>query len=129
MNNINTGVLRARTVMTFSGTRVNWRNVSYFEIKDTDSNTIGIKWKFKASIRTEIVEINPETDYYKYFKQYGLVKFEDTFVNLYKILTIDEEPVHGPIEHTKVRIVFTDGFELTRTLRSADWVWWKTTYA
>lgn len=126
----NPSILRTRTSLTSSGTRVNWKNTSYFEIKEGDGvYIIGIKWKYKASIKTETVEINIETDLYKYFKQFGLVQINPTiFINLNNILTIDEEQIHGPVEKTRIRFVFWDGFEITIVLQSTTWVWWKTTY-
>ena len=123
-------VVKARTVVTQSGLRVNWKNVSYFEIQEENNfYQIGIKWKYKASIKTEYLELNKDTDLYKYFKQHGIVKLGEYYVNLNKIITIQEKAIHGPHEKVRVRFLFTDGFELVTVLTSTDWVWWKTTYA
>ena len=123
-------IAKARTVMTQSGLRINWKRVSYFSLEATKEHYIvGIRWKYKASLRTEYINLNIETDLYKYFKQHGLVKFEDIYVNLNKILLIEEKAVHGPNEKTRVRLLFEDGFEVIRIFKSTDWVWWKTTYA
>jgi len=127
----NTAVLRARTILTQNGIRVNWRNVSYFTIEETDQYYLaGIKWKYKASIMTEEIHLNKELTLYKFFKPFGIVAFgKEHYVNLHNIITIEETEVHGPVEKTVVRIVFVDGHQLVKKMTTTDWVWWKTNYA
>jgi len=125
-------ILRTRTLLV-GDTRVNWNNVSYFELGDDAEQpdvyySIGIKWKYKASIKTEYLKLSKETDLYAYFKRFDTVKLGRYYINLSKIITLSEENIHGPTEKTRIRLVFTDGFELVETINTDVWVWWKTTY-
>lgn len=116
-----------------NGIRINWMNTSYFtvESENADEYTFSVKWKYKASIMTEEIVLKKQNLHLQnYFKQFGIAALnKDTYVNLGRILTIQETQVHGPVDKTLVRIVFVDGFELIRKIESTQWVWWKSTYA
>jgi hypothetical protein len=127
-------IAKTRTVLV-GKTRVNWLNVSCVTIdgigvgdKDPDYYKIGIKWKYKASIRTRVVKLSREINLPGYFKKFGLVQLGSYFINLSKIMTLDESPVHGPVEKTRYTILFSDGFEIHETIKTDFWLWWKTTY-
>ncbi len=89
-----------------------------------------IYWKYKASIKEEVF-ISPmqDSELNKYFARFGIVPLvEDIYVNLASIMTIDEEPVHGPVEKTRVSIVFRDGFQFKKVMAATQWTWFKSTY-
>lgn len=133
----NPGIVRARTVVSANGVRINWANVSYFDVstvieKDPDTleekseYQILVKWKFKASIISEDIRMSIDTNLPRYMKTFGLIPLgSEKYINVSKILLINEEAIHGPIEKTRVRIVFTDGFEIKETLSTEHWVQWK----
>jgi hypothetical protein len=125
-------ILRARTVLTKNGKRINWNNVAYFTYKKDELNFIlDIRWKYKAGIMSEeiIMEFKNNAEMYKYFKRYGIVAFsDDIFINLNHIMLIEETPVSGPQEKILIRIIIMDGFQIVRKLLHDNWVWWKTTY-
>ena len=126
----NGAAMKANTIMMTNGVRVNWRQVSYFTYTKTDDGfEFKVKWKYKASIRTETLILKKDFNLNSYFKQYKIVLFNDLWVNLTKIMIIEEEAIHGPEEKTKVRMVFVDGFELIQTMPADKWARWKTTYA
>jgi len=125
-------VTRARTVLTKNGLRVNWRNIGYFTIQKRETDfLVEVKWKYKASIRTETIIVGDEQ--FKptnYFKQYNFVPLtEDLFINLNNIMIIEEEPVHGPQEQVIIRVVLIDGFKISVKMTRERWIWWKQNYA
>ncbi len=131
--NTHRSTLKARTILMSNGIRINWRNIAYLEIdsQDTDGFSCIVKWKYKASIRSEVIELKkPDTNLVNYFKQYSIVQLtSECYVNLSRIMTISEETIYGPQDITQVRIVFLDGFEVIKKIPSEKWQWWKTNYA
>jgi len=117
-----------------NGVRVNWSNVCFFRYRIIgDLFQIEFQWKYKVSIRNEFVTLNKMSrqDLAKYFVKWGLVPFgESSFINVNKILLIDEdEVIRGPIDYTKLRLVFTDGFEYREKLKSEYWTWWRSNHS
>jgi hypothetical protein len=123
-----------------NGIRVNWRNIPYFRInknktteenKDNTKYTAIIKWKYKAGLMEEVVELGGE-DFRPavYFKQYQIVPLtEEIYINLNNIMLIKEQSIPGPQERVLVKIVLIDGFQLVVKMDRERWVWWKQTYA
>jgi hypothetical protein len=128
----NPNIVRARTIVTPGGLRVNWHNVSLLTIEKIDDlYYVEISWKYKASIKKEKTQIGgPDFRPKEFFKKYGLIALdENTFINVRNILVIEETSVHGPQEKTLVRIVLQDGFQIVRKLDSKNWAWWKENHA
>ena len=139
----NTNLLRARTQMTSNGTRISWMNVNYFDLEEVSveaegagaegiiikEHKLGIKWKYKASILTEEIRLPIDVNLPKMMKPFNLVPIGNSYVNVYKIMTINEEAMHGPEERVRVRIVLVDGFELIKILGVDEWAYWKTHHA
>jgi hypothetical protein len=122
---------KARTVLFSDGKRVNLFEVTHFRTKKLKLGyEFTIYWKYKASIKEEIIRTDHASfDPSKYFKQFGFAPFtENIYVNLAKIMIIEEEQVFGPVEKTKVRIVFSDGFQIIEKLESTRWSWWKSSF-
>ncbi len=123
--------MKTTTVLLASGKRVSWFNVSYVKaVLVGDEYEFTIYWKYKAQIRKEIfTSPMKENQLNKYFASFGLVPLVDNvFINLSKVLMIDEEAVHGPVEKTRIRMVFTDGFEMSHVMVATQWAWWKQSY-
>jgi hypothetical protein len=117
-----------------NGVRINWNNIGYLDMVDNsadDGYTFIVRWKYKASIRREEIKLKkPNVTLFNYFKQYNLIElFNGTFVNLSRIMLIEEKAVHGPQEMTLVRMVFLDGFELIKKIPADKWQSWKSLHA
>jgi len=128
----NTNVARARTVLTKNGIRVNWRNVGYFTIeKQENSYLIEIRWKYKAGIMTEKIEMGDhEFKPTSYFRQFQLIPLtEDTYINLNNVMIIEEQSISGPVEKVLVRVVLIDGYQVIVKMTRERWVWWKQNYS
>ncbi len=126
--------MKSTTTLLSSGKRVSWFNVSYLKYRKLpkeEGYEFTIHWKYKAAIKKEIVTSPMATqELNKYFAKFGIVPLKDgVMVNLDNIMIIDEEPVHGPLEKTRVRMVFVDGFEIKEVMVATQWAWWKQTYA
>ncbi len=125
--------MKTTTVLLASGKRVSWFNISYVKVNKLpgkEGYRFSIFWKYKASIKEETFD-SPmhDNEVNKYFARFGIVPFVDNiYINLASVLTIDEEPVHGPVEKTRVSIVFRDGFKIIKVLESTQWAWFKTSY-
>ena len=107
---------------------INWRNVSYFDLTVKDGvYTACIRWKYKAAIIEEQVVIGEiQGPPAKHFKRYQLVPLgQEVFININKVLLVQEEPVENAVDKVKVRIVFTDGFQLIKKMDSEEWSNWK----
>jgi len=133
INNVG-NVFRARTIQITPGKRINWERVPYFifnEDKDGASDIIHveIRWKYKAGIKTENIDMNKEHfSNPTYFKRYGLVKLVgDTYINLNRIMFIEE--VQQGLDSVVVRFVLQDGFEITRKISLTNWIWWRDNFA
>ena len=127
-------LLKARLTLTPNGTRINWKNVSYAVISEItlpegQMYSIGVKWKYKASILTEEILLPIETNLNLYFKQTHLIRFDDALISLSKIMTINEEAVPGPQEMVRVRIVLVDGYQIIRKVTRESWISWKAAHA
>jgi len=123
--------MRAKTTLTADGKRINWSQVTHIDLKREGGVLIGrFKWKYKASIKTEEVALNlKDTEIAKYFKHYNFAPLtNDLYINLDKIMLIEEEQKFGPIEKTRVRMLFLDGFEVFKNVESVRWSWWKTSF-
>ncbi len=125
--------MKSTTVLLGNGKRVSWFNTSYVTVKelpDKEGYEFTVYWKYKAAIKKEVFTSPMKTqELNQYFYKFGIVPLKKgVFINLDKILIIDEEQVFGPVEKTRVRIVFTDGFEFKELLVSTDWSWWKQSY-
>jgi len=141
----NGNTIRARTLLASNGIRVNWMNVSFFDIEKITSestNTINgetidiqeykltIKWKFKASILSEVAIMPLTTNIQQLMKPFGLVPFgEDSYININNILIIEEVAIHGPQEKVRVRVVLMDGFEIIKTFDAKAWAFWKSNHS
>lgn len=123
----------AGTFMMSDGLRVSWSNVSFANINEVDNGyEIEFQWKYKVSIRHEktFLEKSPGLNIRDFFKRYGLVLLiPGLYINLKKIMVIQEEVQHGPIDYTKLRIVFVDGYELNTKMTSESWSWWRSNHA
>ncbi len=122
--------MKSTTVLLSDGKRVSWFNVNCTLAEKTkDGYQFTVFWKYKAAVKKEVLlstmtvsEIN------KYFEKFGLVAFNDYYVNLSKILIVTEDQLYGPVEKTKIRMVFIDGYEILVTMESTKWSWWKQTF-
>jgi ribulose kinase len=79
------------TTVLIEDTRVSWFNVNCVHVNKTDTGYMfTIFWKYKAAIKREnIFTTMKEPELPKYFARYGLVKFQEWFVNLGKIMIMD----------------------------------------
>jgi len=123
--------MRVRTTLTADGKRINWLEVTHIKLNREGGVLIGkIQWKYKASIKEEEIALNLKdgqiAEYFKNFKFAPLTN--NIYVNLSKIMLIEEEPTFGPIDTTKVRIVFTDGYQFQENIESNRWSWWKSSF-
>ena len=128
---------KSTTVLLADGKRVSWFNVNYLEVVQIlDENGIKsgfefiVKWKYKASIKSETF-FSPmvQNELNKYFARFGIVPLTETvYVNLAKISIVTEEQIYGPIEKTRVKMIFVDGYQFQEKIDSAKWSWWKQTY-
>jgi len=124
----------AKTSLMANGLRINWWNVSYIKVQETENEYhITIPWKYKVSIREEYTYLKKSAGAIArdYFQRFGLIPInEEIYINLNKVLLIEEEDViRGPVDYTMVRIVFVDGFEIKQKTKSEFWNWWKSNYA
>jgi RNA recognition motif-containing protein len=119
------------TTVLIDDVRVSWFNVNCVHVKKVqDGYIFTIFWKYKAAVKEEkIFTSMNEPELPKYFAKYGLIKFQNWYVNLSKIMIIKENIIYGPQEKTRVNIIFSDGYNITKTLIARDWSWWKQTYA
>jgi hypothetical protein len=122
--------MKTTTVQMNDGKRVSWFNTSYVKITEVDAGyELKIYWKYKASIKSETIETTMSSrEMLKYFNRFGLVPLEDYYINLSRIMFIDEEVIYGAIEKSRVHMVFTDGLEITKIVKAQDWSWWKQSY-
>ncbi len=122
--------MKTTTVLLSDGKRISWFNVNCVHfVKTKTGYEFTIYWKYKASVKKETVETTmQDNEINQYFARFGLVLFEDYYVNLGKILIITEDQIFGPLEKTKSRMVFIDGYELIKTTEATRWSWWKNTY-
>jgi hypothetical protein len=123
-------IRKKTTTVLIEDTRISWFNTNCVHINETDDGFMfTVFWKYKASIkRKNIFTTMKENELPKYFEKYGLVKFQDYFINLGKIMIIDEESIFGPKEKAQVSIVFSDGYSITKVVDATEWSWWKKTY-
>ena len=123
--------MRAKTILTADGKRINWHQITHVDLQREGGVLIGkFKWKYKASIKVEEIALNlKDTEIGKYFKRYNFAPLTtEIYINLDKIMLLEENQIFGPTEKTKVRILFLDGFELYKVIESVRWSWWKTSF-
>ncbi len=118
------------TTVLIGNKRVSWFNVNCVQFQKTDlGHEFTVYWKYKASVKKETFDTPmQESEINKYFARFGLVLFHDWYINLAKILLVSEEQIFGPVEKTRARIVFDNGYELIKVIESTWWSWWKQTY-
>jgi hypothetical protein len=122
--------MRTKTVQLADGKRVNWFDVSYTLVtKIQDGYEFTIYWKYKAAIKSETLSTTmADNEVNKYFSKFGLVKWDQYYINLDKVMLINEETIHGAIEKSSVEMVFVDGLYLKRKVPAQEWSWWKQLY-
>lgn len=118
------------TTVLIEDVRVSWFNVNCVHYQPADDGFMfTIFWKYKAAIKREnIFTPMKANELSKYFEKFGLVKYQDYYVNLSKIMLIKEDPVYGPQDKTRVQLIFNDGFNIMKVLPSEEWSWWKQSY-
>ncbi len=124
---------RADLQLMSDGKRINWRLIPYIRvspIEGRDGFNFEFHWKYKASIKKETTQwTGTQLDPIKHFRPFNIVELKSNlFINLNTILCIEELAVHGPVEKTKVNIIFSDGVTLTEVFEATGWAWWKTTF-
>jgi hypothetical protein len=124
---------RANLQLMADGKRVNWNNISILKVgtlETADGVSLEFRWKYKASIKTEITTwTGKNLELVKHFRPFNIVELLDNiFINLNRILFVEEKSIHGPTEKTSIRMVFEDGLEINETFLATKWAWWKTTF-
>ena len=123
--------MKVKMMVTADRKRINWSQITSVSLSREDGVLIGkIKWKYKASIKTEEFALNlKDHEIGPYFKRVNFAPLTtNLYVNVEKIMMIEEDQIFGAVEKTKVRMLFLDGFEISEKMEPAQWSWWKTSF-
>ena len=126
--------MRSPVSLLANGKRVNWNQVTHVRAQksiDGDGYELKIYWRYKAAIREEIFKHMASNDgqLNEYFKGFGFAPLnQGLFINLQKIMMVDEEQKYGPVEKTRIHIIFSDGMQIKETLESVQWSWFKKSF-
>ncbi len=123
--------MKTTTVLLADGKRISWFNTTHVRIYPIEGGyEFRVYWKYKASIKEEIfTSPMKENELNKYFARFGIIPLtKNLYVNLAKITIVKEEQVYGPVEKTRVEMIFVDGFQFKELIEASQWSWWKQSY-
>ncbi len=118
------------TTVLLEDKRVSWFNVNCVRVEQLpDGYNFIVYWKYKASVREELFKTSMKpNEINKYFERFGLVALDDYYVNLSKILITTENQIFGPVEKSRIHMIFDNGYEINKVMEATKWSWWKQTF-